>query len=161
MARRFFKGANAGFVGNTDDGRLMCDYFMVKMETEKRSRIFHVHESRILKLQDMWLEIKPSAKYVWNEEEGGWETKSVWEFEGKEISLDKLETRYEIVEVTNLVNEVSKLYILDGLTYSPYVSMTKCLEICYQKNEMTKKNAEDGAIIKAIEDYIKNKKLNK
>lgn len=158
MARRFFKGANAGYFGRTQDGKCIRDYFMVKVETDKRSRFFQVREYRGIKLFNMWIEVKPFTRTFWIEKEGRYRSETIWKFDGRELSQEEMELRYEVVEVTNLLDEVSKLYLLDGLVHSPYVSVVKCLEICYTKDEMSRENEEDKIIIQAVEDYIKRKR---
>lgn len=161
MARRFFKGADAGFVGDNERGKAIRDHFMVRMETEKKSRFFHIYEYRVVKLVDMWLEIKPFDRVVWNPKEGGYETKTVWECNGKEVAPERFEFRYEVTEVTNLIEEVSKLYLLDGLDHSPYVNISKCIEICHINAEMNKAKSGDKAVIEAIENYLKKKRKGK
>lgn len=161
MARRFFKGADAGFVGDAESGKAIRDHFMVRMETEKRSRFFHIHEYRVIKLEDRWLEIKPFYRIFWNSKNGGYESKIVWECDGKRVSPEGFEFRYEVTEVTNLIEEVNKLYLLDGLNHSPYLNIGKCLEICYTNVEMSNANSEDKAVIEVIENYLKRKRKEK
>lgn len=159
MSRRFFKGANAGYIGNTEDGKGIRSNFMIRMETEKKSRFFQVREYRVI--PNVWTEVKPFIRTVWLEDEGSYSSKLVWKFDGKEISPEDLEIRYEVVEVTNLIDEVSRLYLLDGVVYSPYVNVVKCLEICYIKDEMDRGKKEDKIIIDVIEDYIRKKRESK
>lgn len=157
MARKFFRGTNAGYIGKDKDGKLIYDHFLIKMETAKRSRFFHVFEYRAIKVGSIWLEIKPTTKVVWNENEGGWDSIIVWKFENKEILPEDLEIRYEIVEITDLITEVNKLYLSEGLVRSPYVDINKLLEIYHITDEMNKKNLEDKVVIEAIEQYIKKR----
>ncbi len=163
MARKFYKGANAGCIGHTEFGLPIRDYFIVKMVTDAgRARFFQLQEQYGINFCGKWMAISPITQMTLADEEGDWYPKLVWRLNsGKEFSIEELELRYTIIEITDLMEEIAKLYYTENFMTSPYVKMKACVEICYSENELDRKNVDDKFIIDSVEKYMKEKKAEK
>ena len=160
MARKFYRGANAGCIGQSQSGLPIRDYFIVKMITDSgKARFFQMQEQLGASFCGEWLRIIPITKMISLNEYGDWYPKLVWKLNsGKEFAPEELEKRYVIIEITDLMEEVAKLYCIDNFMSSPYVKMKSCVEICYSTDELDRKNKDDKLIIDCIEKYIKERK---
>lgn len=163
MARKFYKGAKAGCIGHTASGVPIRDYFIVKMVTDAgKSRFFQLQEQYGISFCGEWMKITPTTKMVMLNEEGDWYPKLVWKLNnGKEFEPKDLELRYVIIEITDLMQEIAKLYCTEKFMDSPYVKMKDCVGICYSTDELSRKNADDKFIIESVEKYIKKRNEEK
>ena len=160
MARKFYKGASAGCIGHTESGLPIRDHFIVKMVTDAgRARFFQLQKQYGTNFCGEWMAITPTTKMTRVNEDGDWYPKLVWKLNsGKEFSIEELELRYTIIEITGLMEEIAKLYCTEKFMTSPYVKMKACVEICYSANELNRRNKEDKFIIDSIETYMKEQK---
>ena len=112
MARKFYKGASAGCIGHTESGLPIRDHFIVKMVTDAgRARFFQLQKQYGTNFCGEWMAITPTTKMTRVNEDGDWYPKLVWKLNsGKEFSIEELELRYTIIEITGLMEEIAKLY---------------------------------------------------
>ena len=149
---KFLAGCEAGCVGYTKTGYPVRDYQLVSVVGDAGIiGVFQVHEVRGIDKDGSFCVAKSDCMSVSNCSSCEPEYETSYWLDGVQVPNEKLVTRYQVVEVTDIVNAISAFAVEHPDESSPYFSK-KCLGKSYQLDGRKKR---DKAIIDAVKAVMK------
>ena len=147
---KFFAGVEAGLVGYTNNGYPIRDYQLVSVQGETGViGVFQVREVRGVIGEDGEFRVaKPECRSISTCSSCEPEYELVYWLDGAKVPDEELQTRYEVADVTDIVNAISAFALAHPETDSPYFSK-KAIQTTVN-TQLDARKKKDKVIIDAV-----------